>query len=100
MTMSSCPEPAVLGAPDLLTRDEIRAFTRTSDLPGVLSIAWTWAVIAGTFAALAVWPHPLTFVAAVILLGGRQLALAVLMHEAAHGTLFRTKYLNEVVTDW
>jgi len=101
MTMSSCPDPGpVLGASDLLSRDEIRAFTRTSDLPGFVSIAWTWAVIAGTFAALALWPHPVTVVAAVIVLGGRQLALAVLMHEAAHGTLFRTRFLNEVVTDW
>jgi fatty acid desaturase len=99
-TPTSSDRTRVLHANDVLTRDEIRAFTRTADLPGWLSIAWTWAVIGGTFVALAVWPHPVTFAAAVIVLGGRQLALAVLMHEAAHGTLFRTKLLNESVTDW
>jgi len=83
-----------------LSRDEIRAFTRSSDLAGALAIAWTWLVIAGCFVALALVPHPLVFVAAVILLGGRQLALAVLMHEAAHGTLFRTRWLNDHLTDW
>jgi fatty acid desaturase len=36
---------------------------------------------------------------AVVVLGGRQLALAVMMHEAAHGTLFRTRWLNDVVGD-
>ena len=98
--MSSPDRPRILHASDVLSRDEIRAFTRTSDLPGWLAIAGTWAVIAGALAALAVWPNPATFIAVVIILGGRQLALAVAMHEAAHGTLFRTRVLNEVVADW
>jgi fatty acid desaturase len=88
-----------LGAADLLTRDEIRAFTRPSDLGGAIAIAWTWIVIVGTMIALARWPHPLTFIGAVVILGGRQLALAVMMHEGAHGTLFRTRWLNETLTD-
>ena len=86
-------------AADLLSRDEIRAFTRPANWGGAIAIAWSWIVIAAVFVALAYWPHPLTFVAAVILLGGRQLALAVMMHEAAHGTLFRTRWLNDVLTD-
>jgi fatty acid desaturase len=57
-------------------------------------------VIAGCFALLAAVPHPLVFAGVVIVLGGRQLALAVAMHEAAHGTLFRTRWLNEVLADW
>jgi fatty acid desaturase len=85
---------------DVLTRDEIRLFTRGSNLVGFASIAWTWLVIAGCFVALVLVPHPITFVAAVIVLGGRQLALAVLMHDAAHGTLFRSRWLNEHVGDW
>ncbi len=35
----------------------------------------------------------------MVVLGGRQLALAVMMHEAAHGTLFKTRFLNDVVGD-
>jgi len=87
-------------ASDLLSRDEIRALTRTSDLVGLAAVAGSWLAIAGCFAALALWPHPAVFVAAAIVLGGRQLALAVLMHEAAHGTLFRSRWLNEQLTDW
>src|SRR5438067_5793488 len=74
-----------------LSRAEIRAYTRTSSFAGAWAIASTWAIIAATLAALARWPHPLTFVLAVVILGGRQLALAVIMHDAAHGTLFRGK---------
>jgi fatty acid desaturase len=88
-----------VGVADLLTRDEIRAFTTPSNLAGVVAIAGTWLVIAGAFVALAVWPHPLTFAGAVVILGGRQLALAVAMHEAAHGTLFRARWCN-ALADW
>jgi len=96
---SSCPDD-FLGAADMLSRDEIRALTRSSNAAGALAIAWTWLVVAASFAALAVWPHPLVFAAVVVILGGRQLALVVLMHEAAHGTLFRARWANERLTDW
>lgn len=89
-----------MSAADILTRDEIRAFTRRSNLAGALAIAWSWLVIAACFAALALVPHPFVFAVVVIVLGGRQLALAVAMHEAAHGTLFRTRWCNDVLTDW
>ncbi len=84
----------------ILTREEIRALTRRSDLAGFWAIGSTWAIVFGTFAALAAWPHPVTFVAAVVVLGGRQLALAILMHEGAHRTLFARNVLNDVLTDW
>ena len=88
------------GAADLLTRDEIRAFTRTSNVAGAVAIGGAWLVIAATFYVLARWPSPLVFVGAVVILGGRHLALAVAMHEAAHGTLFRTRWFNETFADW
>lgn len=97
MSSSSPDAHPVLAA---VTRDEIRALTRTSNTAGALAVAWCWATTAGCLAAVALWPHPLTFVAAVVLLGGRQLALAVLMHDAAHGTLFRTRWLNDRLADW
>ena len=78
-----------------LSRDQIRAFTRTSNVAGVYAIASTWLVIAACFTA--VHYVPLLFPLAVVILGGRQLALAVIMHEAAHGTLFGTRRLDLVV---
>jgi fatty acid desaturase len=84
----------------ILTRDEIRELTRRSNVLGFWAIGSTWAVIVGAFAVLARWPSPVTFAAAVVVLGGRQLALAILMHEAAHRTLFENRFLNDVLTDW
>src|SRR5690349_16975722 len=84
----------------LLSPAEIHELTRRSNAAGFWAIGSTWAVVVGTFAALSRWPHPATFVAAVVVLGGRQLALAILMHEAAHRTLFANRILNDVVTDF
>ena len=39
-------------------------------------------------ALFAWWPNPFTFVLAVMVIGARQLGLAILMHDAAHGLLF------------
>ncbi|UVE19327.1 fatty acid desaturase family protein [Pseudomonas sp. LS44] len=85
---------------DFFSREEIQLLTRRSDAAGWWAVLSTWAVIAATFAVLAIWPNPLTFVLALIVLGGRQLCLAILMHDAAHGTLFKTKALNDKLTDW
>jgi fatty acid desaturase len=96
------PEPvdARVRPGDLLTRDQIRALTHRSDLTGWLTVLWTWTTIAAIFAMLAAWPGVATFVLAVILLGGRQLALFIVAHDAAHRTLFRSRRLNDVVGDW
>jgi fatty acid desaturase len=85
---------------ELFSREEIARLTARSDLAGAWAVLSTWAVIAAAFAVLALFPHPLVFLLVVIVLGGRQLTLAVLSHEAAHRTLFRTPWLNDVVGDW
>lgn len=84
----------------LFSREEIAQLTARSDLRGAWALLSTWAIIAGAFAMLALWPHPLTFVLALIVIAGRQLCLAVLEHEGAHGTLFKTRWANDVLTDW
>jgi fatty acid desaturase len=97
---SSYPDDDFRSAADMLSRDEIRGLTRSSNAAGALAIAWSWLGVVASFAALAAWPHPLVFAAVVVILGGRQLALVILMHEAAHGTLFRARCGNEHLTDW
>jgi fatty acid desaturase len=92
------PRPTT--ANDLLSREEIRALVAPSDAAGFRAVLTSWGIVFLAFAALARFPHPATVVAAVVVLGGRQLALGVLMHEAAHGSLFRTRWLNEVFADW
>jgi fatty acid desaturase len=84
----------------LLSPEEIAELTARSDARGLLAIAASWSLIAASFAMVALWPGVLTVLLALPLLAGRQLALAILEHEAAHGTLFRTRRLNDFFGDW
>src|SRR4029453_4248668 len=82
------------------SREELRDLIRVRSWRGWLSIGLDWAIIAAAFALVAVWPNPLTVVVALFLIGGRQLGLAVLMPEAAHGTLLRDRRWNDLVGTW
>ncbi|MDW4497267.1 fatty acid desaturase family protein [Sulfitobacter sp. D35] len=83
-----------------LSSDDIRPLARRSDLAGAWLVLHCWGVIAAAVAIFAVWPNPLTFLLAVVLIGSRQLGLAILMHEAAHNALFRDRKLNEFAGEW
>ncbi|HVH97482.1 MAG TPA: fatty acid desaturase family protein [Enhygromyxa sp.] len=85
---------------DYLDAAEIRELTTASDAHGFAALLTTWMMIAASFAVVAWHPSVLTVIVALIVLGGRQLALAILMHEAAHRSLFRTRRLNLVLGEW
>jgi fatty acid desaturase len=51
-------------------------------------------------ALVAAWPNPLTVVFALLVIGTRQLGLAILMHDAAHRALFESRKLNDWAGNW
>ena len=85
-------------ASDILTAEELERVRHPSDLQGLLWVAHAWAVIAGAMALTAWqwWLAPLS----LVLIGSRQLGIAILMHDAAHGVLAKTKWLNEFLGQW
>lgn len=83
-----------------LTSAEIRPLAERSDMMGLWLVIHCWGVIAGAVAVFGLWPNPLTFLLAVAVIGSRQLGLAILMHEAAHSALFRSRKLNEFAGEW
>ncbi|MBR2814414.1 MAG: fatty acid desaturase family protein [Reyranella sp.] len=87
-------------ANDLLSLEEKRRLGAKSNLMGALLVLHAWALIIGSMAIFAWWPNPFTFLLAVMVIGGRQLGLAILMHDAAHGLLFADRRLNEGVGTW
>lgn len=87
-------------ASDFLSKDQIALFTSRSDTRGAWEVLANWLIIIGTFSMMALWTNPVTLILGVVLLGGRQMGLAVLMHEAGHKTLFKKQQLNDVVGQW
>lgn len=83
-----------------LSREELAELTALRDWRSWLSIGIDWALVGAAFAVVAAWPNPLTVVLALFVIGARQLGLAVLMHEAAHRTLLRSRRLNDWVGNW
>ncbi len=79
-----------------ISKEQVKAFSRRSDLMGFWLLVHCWGLIIAAGALFIIWPNPLTFTAALFVIGARQLGLAILMHEASHGILFKTPALNKV----
>ncbi|MEQ8857042.1 MAG: fatty acid desaturase family protein [Pseudomonadales bacterium] len=95
MTHPTTPSPRAL-----FSAEEFAAISERSDLKAWWLVFNNYAIVAATFAVMALWPNPLTIIGGVVVLGGRQLGFGVLTHECGHGTLFESKRLNQVVGDW
>ena len=87
-------------ARDVLTAGQLAEVRQRSRWRGIAMIAHAWAVIFASMALVAAWPNPLTFVLAVMLIGSRQLGLAILMHDGAHGCLSPDEALNSRLSQW
>lgn len=87
-------------ARDLLTEQQLIEARTRSTLRGVAMIAHAWALIIGSIAMFAAWPNPLTFLLAVAIIGSRQLGLAILMHDGAHGALAGSERTNLWLSQW
>ncbi len=83
---------------ELFTSDDWAPFQTRSPWIGPLLVLHCWAVIALAIAVSVIWPILIPLSVAVI--GTRQLGLAILMHEAAHGGLSPNQRLNDFLGHW
>jgi fatty acid desaturase len=82
------------------TRDEIKELLEMRDWRSWLTIATNWALVGLSFAMVAIWPNPLTVLLAIAIIGGRQLGMAVIMHDASHRSLFSNHKINDWAGNW
>src|SRR6476469_4684455 len=87
-------------ARDFLSEQELIEVRTRFTWKSVALIAHAWTLILGSIAMVAVWPNALTFVLAVAIIGSRQLGLAILMHDGAHGCLANGEKLNMALSQW
>ena len=85
---------------EALSLEERRELLEIDDLHGFVSLGVNWALVFGAMALVAWWPNPVTVIVALFVIGARQLGFAILMHEAAHRSLFGTRSLNDTVGNW
>ena len=87
-------------AGELLTREEIQRFSQRNNWLGLRVVLGNWLMIAAIFTMVAVWTNPFTIILAIALFGGRQLSLAVIMHDCGHGSVFTKWKWNGFAAQW
>ena len=86
-----------MNANDYLTKDEIQGFLKKSNAKAAWEIMHTWFWIIAAFVLVAVWTNPITLIISLFILGGKQLACAIIMHDTSHHSQFETRKANEVI---
>jgi len=90
------PRPGKWWSPEL-DRATVQRLMVRRDLPGVVHVvAWLAAVVMTTWALFEAWGH--WMIVPVLLVHGTVIGFSyAASHEAAHGTAFSSKWLNEIV---
>lgn len=84
----------------VLTPEERKQLLEISALRSWWMVASNWVLVFAVMGLVAWAPNPLTIVFALFVIAARQLGMAIVMHEAAHRTLFRTRKLNDWAGNW
>ena len=79
---------------DILTEEEFQSVLEKDNLKAASIVAFDWGVIIALFTLAAMYPNPLVLLAVIILLGGRQMAFGVLVHETGHKSFFTSPAVN------
>jgi len=85
--------------PVKLTRDELRKLSAINPIRSWLHIGAEWAAIIGTIWFSQRFWNPLLYLIAVAIIGARQHALLILMHDGVHYRLFQNRRLNDWVCE-
>lgn len=85
---------------NVLSRDELKDLLVKSDLKAFLILGFNWLLIIACFLAAHLSSNAFVWLIAAIILAGRQLGLAILMHDCAHDAFFKTKSFNRFFGKW
>jgi fatty acid desaturase len=85
---------------DVLSAEEMAPFMVRSDGRAWLMVMVNFVIIGAAFALPVLWFNPVTVIASLLLLGARQLGMAVIYHDCSHGVFFRTRWLNDLIGHW
>ena len=85
---------------EVLSETEVDYLKEKSDFNGITLLFHAWFIIGLSVLVYSLFPNIFTFLAAVLVIAGRQLGLAILMHEGAHGLITNNTKLNNSLSQW
>lgn len=80
-------------------KNDLPELTELQPWKSLLAIACEWSIIIAMIAMALHFNHWLAYVIAIIVIGTRQHALGVLMHDASHYRILRNKFWNDLISD-
>ncbi|MCB0850689.1 MAG: fatty acid desaturase family protein [Bacteroidetes bacterium] len=78
---------------------ELKKLYRIQSYKHGAAIAFNWIVIALTIWLCVTYFNPFLYILAIIIIGARQHALAILMHDATHYRFLKNKKWNDIMTN-
>lgn len=79
---------------------KLRPLYKTKPYKHALAIAFNWIIIIATIYLANQFFNPFSYVLAVIIVGARMHALAILMHDATHYRFLKNRKLNDHITNF
>ena len=85
--------------PPLIDHSRIRSLSRLEPWRWFLAVLGDWALIVAVIAICCYWSRWYMWLAGILVVGNRQHALAVLMHEAVHYRVTSRRWSNDLLGD-
>ena len=85
---------------DLLNSGQIEQIRAKNDFRNIFALIFDWGLIVLGMSIFYYYPSIFSFIAAVVVIGSRQFALAVLVHDGAHNLLFSNSKVNDFISQW
>ena len=83
-----------------IDRESLRTLSVPSNVKALWDFLLAWGVIAFCFASALIVDRWFVYLLALMIIGGRQNALATLAHEGWHGLLFHSRRMNHFAGAW
>ena len=85
---------------NLLSAEELASLRETKDWKNYLAILSIWSQIILGFIIFAIWPSLITFLISSLIIGTRQFALVIMMHDGAHNLISKNNKINDFISQW
>ena len=85
---------------EILDSSQIKYLRTKSSLMGTFLVAHAWLVIFSLLFIYTLFPSFILYLVVITLIAGRQLGLAILMHEGAHGLIANNVRFNNYISQF
>ena len=84
----------------LLSDQEIAILREKKDWKTTMTIISMWAQVLFAFSLFIYLPNALTFIISSVIVAAKQFQMTVLMHDGAHGLMYKNRKLNDFASQW